>query len=135
MTNLGGWFLTTDLGYFDEKGQLYFSGRIKDVIRSGGETVLANEVERIILKRPHVSECAIFPRQDERFGEAVACAIVAQLPIKLKSIKSWCEDNGLANYKRPRYLFLVNELPRNSSGKILKHKLVAIYGKPSRSKL
>ena len=135
MTNLGGWFLTTDLGYFDEKGQLYFSGRIKDVIRSGGETVLANEVERIILKHPHVSECAIFPRQDERFGEAVACAIVAQLPIKLNSIKSWCEDNGLANYKRPRYLFLVNELPRNSSGKILKHKLVAIYGKPSRSKL
>ena len=133
--NINGWFLTTDLGFFNERGQLYFSGRVKDVIRSGGETVLANEVERIILMHPHVSECAVFPRQDEKFGEAVACALISLSPLKLDSIKSWCAQNGLANYKRPRYIFLVDELPKNSSGKILKHKLVATFGRIRRSKL
>ena len=48
-SNLTGWFLTNDLGFFDENGQFYFCGRVKDVIRSGGETVLAQEVERVLL--------------------------------------------------------------------------------------
>ena len=105
------------------------------MIRSGGETVMASEVERIILKHPHVSDCAVFPRQDEKFGEAVACALISQSPLKLDSIKSWCTKNGLASYKRPRYIFLVDELPKNSSGKVLKHKLVATFGRIRRSKL
>jgi acyl-CoA synthetase (AMP-forming)/AMP-acid ligase II len=133
--NLNGWFLTNDLGFYDEKGQLYFSGRVKDVIRSGGETVLSNEVERILLKHPKISECAVFPRQDEIFGEAVACAIIVDGQLNLTSIRDWCGEHGLASYKRPRYVFMVDELPRNSSGKLLKHKLVAMYGRIPRSKI
>jgi acyl-CoA synthetase (AMP-forming)/AMP-acid ligase II len=126
--NVQGWFSTNDLGFFDTNGLLYFCGRVRDVIRTGGETVLAQEVERTLLLHPEVMECAIFPRRDERFGEAVACALVPKGgSLELATIKKWCEQYGLANYKRPRYLFLVNELPRNSSGKVLKHKLTATF--------
>jgi fatty-acyl-CoA synthase len=126
--NVQGWFWTNDLGFFDTNGLLYFCGRVRDVIRTGGETVLAQEVERTLLLHPEVMECAIFPRQDERFGEAVACALVTTGgPLELVTIKKWCEQHGLANYKRPRYLFLVDELPRNSSGKVLKHELAATF--------
>lgn len=135
-SNLTGWFLTNDLGFFDENGQFYFCGRVKDVIRSGGETVLAQEVERVLLMHSEISECAVFPRKDERFGEAVACAIVLKprQHLSLGEIKKWCEAKGLASYKRPRYLFLVDSIPRNSSGKVLKHELVKTFGR-LRSKL
>jgi len=123
------------LGFYDKFGRLYFCGRLKDVIRSGGESILANEVERVLLTHPLISECAVFPRQDEKFGEAVACALVVNGPLQLKEIRDWCSTGGLATYKRPRYLFVVDSLPRNSSGKILKHKLVAQYGRIPRSKL
>jgi acyl-CoA synthetase (AMP-forming)/AMP-acid ligase II len=134
--NRSGWFLTNDLGFFDNDGKLYFCGRAKDTIRTGGETVLAQEVERVLLQHPDISECAVFPRLDERFGEAVACAIVAtRQSLQLGAIKEWCQEHGLASYKRPRYLFLVDELPKNTSGKILKHKLVQLYGDRVTSKL
>lgn len=128
-TNLRGWYLTTDLGFFDQSGQLYFCGRVKDVIRSGGETVMAQEVERVLLRNPAIVECAVFPRLDDRFGEAVACAVVTKTPLQLGNVKEWCQEQGLASYKRPRFLFLVDSLPKNSSGKVLKHELVAMYGK------
>jgi acyl-CoA synthetase (AMP-forming)/AMP-acid ligase II len=135
-TNRSGWYLTSDLGFFDDAGQLYFCGRTKDVIRSGGETVMAQEVERALLKHPDISECAVFPRQDERFGEAVACAlVVVSTPLRLGTVTDWCRGQGLATYKRPRYLFMVDSLPRNSSGKVLKHELIDMFGRIQRSKL
>ncbi|MGK3739964.1 MAG: acyl-CoA synthetase (AMP-forming)/AMP-acid ligase II, partial [Bacillariaceae sp.] len=84
-----------------------------------------------------VIECAIFPRKDDRFGEIVACAVVTKQhdSISISSIKEWCHQNGLAGYKRPKILFFLETLPRNSSGKILKHKLVAQFGSIIRSKL
>lgn len=133
--NLKGWLVTSDLGFFDENGLLFFCGRVKDVIRSGGETVLANEVERVLLKHPNISECSIFPRQDERFGEAVAGAVVSDKPLSISSLRDWCGEHGLATYKRPRHLVMVDSLPRNSSGKVLKPKLIAKYGRSTRSKL
>ncbi len=129
------WFLTNDLGCWDNEGLLYFVGRVKDSIRTGGETVLASEVERILLKHPGISQCAVFPLPDAKYGEAVSVAIVvtdkgkessatSQRALGLSQIRSWCQQCGLASYKRPRYMFLVNDLPRNSSGKVLKYRLV-----------
>jgi acyl-CoA synthetase (AMP-forming)/AMP-acid ligase II len=129
------WFVGTDLGYWDEQGRLWFGGRIKDIIRTGGETVMAQEVERIILEHPAVIECGVFPRKDERFGEAVACALVTNQPPSLGSIKRWCKQKGLAGYKQPKYLFLMDSLPRNSSSKILKQKLTAEFGSPMQSRI
>eukprot|EP00980_Cylindrotheca_fusiformis_P024199 scaffold11634_cov109-Cylindrotheca_fusiformis.AAC.2 len=134
-TNHTGWFLTSDLGYFDEKQQLYFNGRANDVVRSGGETIMCNEVERVLLLHPSILECAIFPREDERFGETVACAIVSDSEPSLSSIRNWCGEQGLASYKRPRFLFVLDALPRNTSGKVLKQNLISMYGKIQRSRL
>ena len=127
------WFISSDLGFWDDRGRLCFGGRAKDVIRTGGETVLAQEVEKVLLQHPEVVECAVFPRKDDRYGEAVACAIVAKQSrlhegLALSTIKTWCQQKGLAGYKRPKFIFLVDSLPRNSSGKILKHKLTAQFG-------
>jgi acyl-CoA synthetase (AMP-forming)/AMP-acid ligase II len=160
-SNYKDWFQTNDLGYWDSKGQLYFCGRVNDVIRTGGETVLAQQVERVLLLHPQVLECAVFAQPDERFGEAVACALLLTkpttttttkqtLPVPLSSsslssslllgetVKQWCQDHGLANYKRPRYIFVVDELPKNASGKVLKHKLAGLQhgrSQPLMSKL
>lgn len=133
------WFLTNDLGFRDDFGCYYFCGRGKDVIRTGGETVIALEVERVLLQQSsgRISECAVFALPDDRFGEAVCAAIVMkahQPPLSLQDIRNrYCQS--LAGYKRPRRVFLVDALPRNSSGKVLKYKLADQFTAPTRSKL
>ena len=131
------WLVMNDLGYMDESGQLYFCGRSNDVIRSGGESVFAPEVERAILQNSQVDICSVFALPDEKFGECVCAAIVlkgseenihALSPIIeskewMVQIRSFCADHHLTSYKRPRSVFLCSELPRNSSGKVLKHVL------------
>ncbi|OEU22480.1 acetyl-CoA synthetase-like protein [Fragilariopsis cylindrus CCMP1102] len=89
--NNNQWFMSNDLGFWDEQGRLYFGGRAKDVIRTGGETVMSQEVERVIQLHPKVIECAIFPRKDDRFGEIVACALVTKQHgnISINSIKEY----------------------------------------------
>lgn len=139
-SNKNRWFVGSDLGFWDNRGRLCFAGRAKDVVRTGGETVLAREVEQVLLDHPNILECAIFPRIDQRYGEAVACAIVARQSrdnvMSIGTIKKWCQQKGLAGYKQPKYLFFVTSLPRNSSGKVLKHRLVAKFGNHEiRSKL
>ena len=122
-----GWFITNDLLYRDDQGCYYFSGRVHDVIRTGGETVVATEVERVLLEHKDISECAVFSLSDTKFGEAICAAIVLKpglRPVELQGLRKWCATRGLAGYKRPRRLFLVQELPRNSSGKLLKRLLV-----------
>jgi len=128
-TNPDGWFVTNDLGYIDEQGRYYFCGRVADVIRTGGETVLAPEVERILLRHQDIAECAVFALPDDpKFGETVCAAIVLRqdAPSKptLAELRHWCGQHGLAGYKRPRRLIVVSTLPRNSSGKLLKRLLV-----------
>jgi fatty-acyl-CoA synthase len=119
------WMFTNDLGYWDDQGRLYFCGRVNDSIRTGGETVMALEVERVLVQHPEVAECAVFSLSDEKFGEAVCCALVSRqgLELALVDIRSWCRQCGLAGYKQPRRVFHVGELPKNSSGKILKFLL------------
>jgi acyl-CoA synthetase (AMP-forming)/AMP-acid ligase II len=125
------WMLTHDLGFMDESGQFFFCGRSKDVIRSGGETVSASEVERILLQHKSIAETAVFALPEERFGETVCAAVVpsqdCELPLTLARVRQHCTRQGLASYKCPRRLYLLKELPRNSSGKVLKFRLVERY--------
>jgi acyl-CoA synthetase (AMP-forming)/AMP-acid ligase II len=141
------WLITNDLGYMDNNGRLYFCGRLNDVIRTGGETVFAPEVEAIIIKLPNVDECAVFALPDERFGECVCVAIVKkQINSDVnnqshlvnggsdnlsENIREICERQKLSSFKRPRRVFLVNALPRNSSGKVLKNELKRIFSRIS----
>jgi acyl-CoA synthetase (AMP-forming)/AMP-acid ligase II len=121
-----GWYLTNDLGFRDKVGRYYFCGRTKDVIRTGGETVIASEVERVLKDHPCIIESAVFAVPDERFGEAVGAAIVGRDgdSLTLSQVREYCAQHGLAGYKKPRRVFWVDKLPRNSSGKVLKMKLM-----------
>lgn len=129
-------FVTNDLAYWDDKGQLYFSGRMNDSIRTGGETVMSSEVERVLLLHPHINDCAVFPIPDSKFGESVACAVVAsQRDLTLQQIRQWCQENGLSNYKHPHHLFKMTDLPKNATGKTLKFRLIEQFSPKPRSKL
>ncbi len=146
------WFILSDLGYISDDGQLYFCGRSNDVIRTGGESVFAPEVETILLRHSQVDQCAVFALPDEKFGERVCAALVMKptsvLPSSsdgalvknggqtiddktitrapetmMKELRLFCMRQNLTGYKRPRTLFLCREFPRNSSGKVLKRQL------------
>ena len=127
------WLKMNDLGYLNNIGQLFFCGRSKDVIRTGGETVFAPEVEHILIQHPDIDQCAVFALPDEKFGECVCAAIVYREPFLddiiaakesvVSGIRSFCAKQNLSGYKRPKVIFQCRELPRNSSGKVLKHQL------------
>ena len=127
------WLKMNDLGYLNNNGQLFFCGRSNDVIRTGGETVFSPEVERILIQHPDIDQCAVFALPDDRFGECVCAAIVYREPFLddiiaadnsvVSGIRSFCAKQNLSGYKRPKVIFQCRELPRNSSGKVLKHQL------------
>lgn len=127
------WMLTSDLGYIHPmSGELYFSGRVNDVIRTGGESVMAIEVEKVLTSHPDLFEVAVFGLPDEKFGEVVCAAAVSKNSTSslmedkdiLLSIRQHCAKQQLAGFKHPRRIFCMQSLPRNSSGKVLKQQII-----------
>lgn len=128
-----GYFKTGDLGYLDEDGYLYFAGRKKELIITGGINVYPLDVEKCVLELPGVSECAAFAYPDERLGEVVALAIVTKEGEKLdkRTIQAHCARN-LADFQQPHKIFFLDQLPKNAMGKIVKSQLmeyVTLHGK------
>ena len=123
-----GWLYTGDLGYQDEDGYIYLSGRAKDFIKRGGEMVAPEEVEHILHACPGVEECAVIGLPDETWGERVVAVVVPTPGVELpeESLLDACQ--GLARFKRPEQVIFVGELPRNSLGKVLKNQLRAQLG-------
>lgn len=120
-----GYFRTGDLGELDSDGYLYFLGRKKDIIISGGINIYPRDIEELLLTHPDVAECAVIPLADEALGEAVAAVIV---PVSedgqcLKSLQRLCARE-LADYQQPRQYYFVKELPKNTMGKIAKQELI-----------
>lgn len=120
-----GYFKTGDLGYLDEEGYLYFSGRKKELIITGGINVYPNDVESCVMEIPEVSECAAFAYPDERLGEVVALAIKIEpgMQLKKRTVQVQCARN-LADFQQPHKIFFVDELPKNAMGKLMKTKLM-----------
>ncbi|MFT3802684.1 MAG: long-chain fatty acid--CoA ligase [Burkholderiaceae bacterium] len=119
-----GWFRTGDVAYEDEEGFLYICDRVKDMIISGGENVYPAEVESVLFRHPAVSEVAVVGLPDPKWGETVA-AVVALKPgatLDIEALRAFAESE-LARYKLPRRLEIVDALPRNATGKILKFEL------------
>ena len=123
----GGWFHSGDLVRQDEDGYFYIVDRKKDMIISGGENIYCAEVEDALAAHPKVGEVAVIGLPDEKWGE-VPLAVVAPAdpadPPAAAEIAAWCEQR-LARYKIPRKLALLDALPRNPSGKVLKTTLRA----------
>ncbi len=120
----GGWLHTGDLATIDEDGVITLVDRKKDMIISGGENVYSVEVEQVLYSYPQVLEAAVIGVPHELWGETVAAVIVPKPgeTMELEDLQAFCR-RYLAGYKIPRVLFLVDRLPRNASGKILKFKL------------
>lgn len=121
-----GWFRTGDLGVVDEKGNVTITGRLKDVIIRKGENIPAKEVEDLLFAHPKVADVAVVGLPDAERGE-MACAVVVpaegQGPVTLEEMTSHLTGAGLISRKLPERLELVDGLPRNPTGKILKFEL------------
>lgn len=111
-----GWYHTGDVGSLDDEGYLSIVGRVRDVIRSGGETVAPVEVEAVIARHPAVAEVAVVGIPDPEWGEVV-CAVVVTAPdatVDLAGVRAHCEGR-LARHKHPRRLELAATLPRTAA--------------------
>jgi acyl-CoA synthetase (AMP-forming)/AMP-acid ligase II len=115
---------TGDLAYLDDDGFVYISGRIKDMIIRGGNNIYATDVEAVILEHPDVQEAAVIGVPHRVLGEDVGAFVVCKPDATLDdaSLLAFCAER-LADYKRPRRLWFVADLPRNATGKVMKHKL------------
>jgi 2-furoate---CoA ligase len=120
-----GWYFTGDMGHLDDEGELWVSGRVDDMIISGGENIHPVEVEDALARHPGVREVAVVGEPDERWGERVVAFVVPRQPgLTAEALDAWCRSGGeLAPFKRPRRVVLVQEIPKTASGKILRRLL------------
>jgi acyl-CoA synthetase (AMP-forming)/AMP-acid ligase II len=127
-TFIDGWCRTGDLGYVNADGFLVLAGRVKDMIRSGGENVYPAEIESVLTAHPRILDAAVVAVPDPKYTE-VGCAVVvteAGAGLDDAALRAYCRER-LAAYKIPKYFIEQDELPRNASGKILKYELRARY--------
>ena len=119
-----GWFRSGDVGHLDEDGFLFLTDRKKDMIISGGENIASSEVERVVYQMEDVLEAAIIGLPDTEWGERVAAVVVPKpgAEIDHATLDAHCRAR-LAGFKSPKELHIVEELPRNPSGKVLKRVL------------
>ena len=120
-----GWYLTGDTGYVDADGDLFVTGRVDDMIITGGENVSPVEIESCLSLHPAVSEVAVAGLADERWGKIVAAFIKRRAPVGEAELDQYCRASGLANFKRPRRYVFVDAIPKSPVGKLLRRKLVA----------
>jgi cyclohexanecarboxylate-CoA ligase len=114
------WFRTGDLGSLDADGRLTITGRLRDTIIRGGENIAAGEVEAVLEAHPAVRQAVAVGEPDERLGERVAAFVVldpAGGPFDLEVARTWCEEQGLARFKRPERVEVVEALPMLPAGK------------------
>ncbi len=120
-----GWYFTGDTGWFDEDGDLFVTGRVDDMIITGGENVSPVEIESCLSLHPEVSEVAVVGLADERWGKIVAAFIKRRGPVTSDVLDGFCRTSGLADFKRPRRYVFVADIPKSPVGKLLRRKLVA----------
>jgi len=124
----GGWFHSGDLVRSDAEGYIWVVDRKKDMLISGGENIYCAEVENVLAAHPAIVEVAVIGRPDEKWGEVpVAVAAVSEAGLRLEDLADLL-DEQLARYKHPRVLEIVEALPRNPAGKVLKTELRMRFG-------
>jgi acyl-CoA synthetase (AMP-forming)/AMP-acid ligase II len=125
-----GWLRTGDLGLIDTDGNVRVTGRIKDAIIRNAENVSALEVENVLATHPEVADVAVIGIPDRSTGERV-CAVVVPSTVagvSLESLVQHCRSHGLSRYKHPEHLVVVDALPRNQFGKVIKKDLREAFG-------
>ncbi len=125
---INGWLYTGDIARMDNDGYFYILGRKKDLIKVGGLQVWPSEIEDVILSFPGVAEVAVAGITDEHRGEIPVAWVVSNpgAVLDVHAIMDHCKKN-LANYKQPREILLIDNLPRSTVGKVLRRNLVETY--------
>jgi acyl-CoA synthetase (AMP-forming)/AMP-acid ligase II len=125
-----GWFKTGDLGRIDADGMVTITGRVKDIIIRNMENVSAKEVEDLLFTHPDIADVAVIGLPDARTGERVCAVVVPKdpdAPLTFESMVAFCREQGLMTQKLPEQLEIVDALPRNPTGKVLKFELKDRY--------
>ena len=121
-----GWYFTGDTGFVDADGDLFVTGRVDDMIITGGENVSPVEIESCLSLHPAVSEVAVVGLADESWGKIVAAFVKRNgAGHRSRSWSSSAATSGLANFKRPRRYVFVDAIPKSPVGKLLRRLLVA----------
>jgi len=120
-----GWYFTGDTGYVDADGDLFVTGRVDDMIVTGGENVSPIEIESCLSLHPSVLEVAVVGLPDERWGKMVTAFVKRSRPVTGQELDEYCRESGLVAFKRPRSFVFVDAIPKSPVGKLLRRLLVA----------
>ncbi len=132
--NIGGLISSGDVGHFNSSGRLFIDGRDDEMIVSGGENVFPAEVEELLTRHEAIGDAAVVGVEDEKFGQRLKAFVVVRegRTVTEDELRAYVKDN-LANYKVPREVVFVDELPRNATGKVLKRQLAEHAEQPERA--
>jgi acyl-CoA synthetase (AMP-forming)/AMP-acid ligase II len=122
-----GWFRTGDEGIIDAEGYLTLVGRIKELINRGGEKISPREIDEVLLTHPSVAEAVSFGLPHKMWGEEVAAAVVLKDPAATEAaLLAFCKER-LAEFKRPKQIFITEAIPRTATGKIQRRVVAQVY--------
>jgi acyl-CoA synthetase (AMP-forming)/AMP-acid ligase II len=120
-----GWFRTGDVGHLSSDGYLTLVGRIKELINRGGEKISPYEVENVLLTHPSVSEAAVYPVSDDKYGEVVGAVVVLKGEATPDELRGHCAGT-MASFKVPARLTVLAEIPKGPTGKVQRRHLAGM---------
>jgi acyl-CoA synthetase (AMP-forming)/AMP-acid ligase II len=124
-----GWFRTGDQGFLDASGYLTLTGRLKELINRGGEKISPREVDEVLLAHPKIAEAVCFGTPHPTWGEEVAAVVVAREPVTEAELQAYCKER-LADFKRPKQIFITESIPRTATGKIQRRVVAQAFSTP-----
>ena len=120
---IDGWYFTGDVGYVDNEGELFITGRVDDMIITGGENVMPVEIESALSLHDEILEAVVVGKPDERLGQRIVAFVIARNKISSTELNAHCRGAGLPSYRCPKSYEFVEIIPKSPVGKVLRRLL------------